>query len=129
MDNQMHNTETNWVDSKLAVLVPPADWYPNSKRAYAQFLTRRDSKEPEAGPNGVRLSMVAGILASIGLGVALLPWLELWRATEPAPKEPRLTAGTLPQQTATLQEPKLSQSPLSQTVLSQPQSTPDPNSD
>ena len=79
MDNQTHNAEDAWVENKLFTLVPPSDWHPDSKRAYAQLLNRRESHGAEASPRWIRLSMVAAILASIGLVVTLLPWHALWR--------------------------------------------------
>ena len=80
MDNQTHNSENAWVDSKVASLVPPGDWHPDSKRAFAQFLKRRDRHGAEASPRWIRLSMAAAILASIGLVVTLLPWHALWKS-------------------------------------------------
>jgi hypothetical protein len=133
MDNQTHNTDNAWVDSKLAVLVPPADWHPNSKRAYAEFLKRRDSNEPEVSPSWVRLSMAAAILASIGLVVALLPWQALWKPAaksaeskvetpEPVKAATPVVPEPAPQQTSTplLSQPGLSQPALSQPARSQP---------
>ncbi len=88
MDNQPHNAESAWVDNKVALLVPPGDWHPDSKRAFAQFLNRRDRHEGEASPQWIRLSMAAAILASIGLVVTLLPWHALWK---PAPASKGIT--------------------------------------
>jgi TonB family protein len=130
MDNQTHNTETSWVDSKLAVLVPPADWYPNSNRAYTEFQKRRDGNKRESSSSWVRLAMAAAILASIGLVVTLLPWQALWKPAAksaevkvqtpepvkaPAPVAPK----PAPQQTAALPQPKLAKPTLSQPALSQ----------
>lgn len=78
MDNQTDNSENTWVDRKMADLVPPGDWYPDSKRAFEQFLNRRDRQETQTSPRWIRLSMAAAILASIGLVMALLPWHTLW---------------------------------------------------
>jgi len=150
MDNQAHNPENAWVDSKLAKLVPPGDWYPDSKRAYAQFLKRRDSKEAESSSTWVRLSMAAAILASIGLVVTLLPWQALWK---PAAKNAAKNAAKSAEKSAEVRlkmpepvkpptpimvpepilrhsaTPALSQPLLSQPALSQRQAQPDPNSD
>jgi TonB family protein len=79
MDNQTHNSEDAWVEGKLSGLIPPTDWYPDPKRAYARVLNRRESPGAGASPRWIRLSMAAAILASIGLVVALLPWHALWR--------------------------------------------------
>jgi protein TonB len=84
MDNQTHNSENTWVDSKVASLVPPGDWHPDSKRGYAQVLKLRDRQGTEASPRWIRLSMAAAILASIGLVVTLLPWHALWKTAEPS---------------------------------------------
>jgi len=82
MDNQTPNSQNEWVDRKLAGLVPPVDWHPNSKRALAQLLKRKDRPEAEGSVRWVRLSMTAAVLASIGLVVALLPWQALWSETK-----------------------------------------------
>jgi TonB family protein len=79
MDNQTHNSENAWAEKKVASLVAPGDWHPDSKRAFEQFLQRRDQHEAEASPRWIRLSMAAAILASIGLVVTLLPWHALWK--------------------------------------------------
>jgi len=79
MDNQTNNSENAWVDSKVASLVPPGNWRPDSKDAFAQFLKRRDRQDAEASPRWIRLTMAAAILASIGLVVTLLPWHALWK--------------------------------------------------
>ena len=79
MDNQTHNSDNEWVDSKVATLVPPANWYPDSKRALAEFLNRRDRHVTVGSPRWIRLSMAAAILASIGFVVTLLPWHALWK--------------------------------------------------
>ena len=132
MDNQTHNTENTWVEKKLAALVPPADWNPNTNRAYAQFLNRRDSNAPEASPRWIRLTMAAAILASIAVVVALLPWQALWKpavksaeskiqSAEPVKAAtPAVAPEPVPQQTATLTQPSVSQPVLSQPALSQP---------
>jgi TonB family protein len=91
MDNQTHNSENTWVDSKVASLVPPGDWHPDSKRAYAQILKLRDRQGTEASPRWIRLSMAAAILASIGLVVTLLPWHALWKPL--AEDKSKLTSG------------------------------------
>jgi TonB family protein len=81
MDNQTDNSENGWVENKVAILVPPQDWHPDSGRAFAQFLKRREGHETEASPQWIRLSMAAAILALIGVVVALLPWHTLWKLT------------------------------------------------
>jgi protein TonB len=103
MDNQTHKSEDAWVDGKLATLLPSADWHPDSKPAYAKFLKRRDSGEPEASPSWVRLSMTVGILASIGLVVTLLPWHALWN---PAAKNDRLHAEPVKAATPVVPDPE-----------------------
>ena len=126
MDNQTHNTENDWVDRKLAGLAPPADWNPNSKRAYNEFLKRRDGNEPTVSSSWIRISMAAAILASIVLVVALLPWNALWkpaakssenRIQKPEPVKaptPVAVPEPAPQQTAKLTQPALAQPDLSQ---------------
>jgi TonB family protein len=79
MENHTHNTEDSWVGDKLSTLAPPSDWHPDTKRAYARFLNRKDRNSAEGTPRWIQLSMAAAILASIGLVVALLPWQALWR--------------------------------------------------
>ena len=130
MENQTHNAENAWVDRKLAALVPPADWNPNTKRAYNEFLKRRDGNEPNASSNWIRISMAAAILVSIALVVALLPWRALWKPAAKSAESkieapeavkaptPALVPEPAPQQAST---PALSQPALSQPALSQPQ--------
>jgi TonB family protein len=91
MDNQTHNSENAWVETKVSRLAPASDWYPNSKRAYAEFLNRRERQGADESPRWIRLSMAAAILASIGLVVTLLPWQALWKPG--AEDNSRLTAG------------------------------------
>jgi protein TonB len=88
MDNQTHNSENAWVENKVATLVPPDHWHPDSKRAFAQYLKRRDRHEAVASPRWIRLSMAAAILASIGLVVTLLPWHALWKHAESSKGRP-----------------------------------------
>jgi TonB family protein len=131
MDNQMHNAEYAWVENKLASLVPPADWYPNSKRAYTEFQKRRDGNKKGSSSNWVRLAMAAAILASIGLVVAMLPWQTLWKPAaksaevkvetpEPVKVEAPVVPEPVPQKTAVLPQPAVSQRALSQPTVSEP---------
>jgi protein TonB len=95
MDNQTHNSENDWIDNKMAILVPSSEWHPDSERALAQFLQRRDHHETEGSPRWIRLSMAAAILASIGLVVTLLPWHALWKPAESSKGRPSETVKAL----------------------------------
>jgi TonB family protein len=95
MDNQKHNSENDWVENRVSSLVAPGDWHPDSKRAFAQFLQRRDRHEAAASPRWIRLTMAAAILASIGLVVTLLPWHALWTPAESSKGRPSETVKSL----------------------------------
>jgi len=86
MDNQRSSSEEDrWVDERLAALVPAGDWHPDSNRALLQFKKRQYQKEMGMetltlrSVPWIRFSMVAAVLASIGLVVALLPWSSFWK--------------------------------------------------
>lgn len=117
MDNPTHNTDNAWIDSKLAALVPPADWYPNSNRAYAQFLNRRDTDEPKAGASWIRLSMAAAILAAIGLVVTLLPWRDFLKIAAEQPGTLAKPAEVTTREEAPVQAPLASEPKPSVTAV------------
>jgi hypothetical protein len=58
MDNQTHNSENEWVEGKVAGLVAPGNWHPDSRRAFAQFLQRRDRQEVDSSLDGCGNSCV-----------------------------------------------------------------------
>jgi TonB family protein len=75
MENEMDNAQTVWVDACLARLKPPAEWRPDSERAFKKLRERQRTK---GNSRWIRVSSVGAIVLGMLAVLTLLPWHLLW---------------------------------------------------